>query len=79
MKVKLLPSAAHGRCHSLPPSILSRLILLETVLIKVIAQPRHASWEHSHDRYCTPAAGAEVQPAYHVLCHHAHVIQVVRW
>ena len=30
MNIKLISSAAHGRCHSLPPSILSRLILLET-------------------------------------------------
>ena len=40
MEVRLISSAAHGRCHSLPPSILSR---------QVITQPRHASWEHSHD------------------------------
>ena len=65
MKVKLISSAAHGRCHSLPPCILTRLILLETVPIQVITQPRHASWEHSHTGYRTPDAGAEVQPAYH--------------
>ena len=61
MEVKLI----HGWCHSLPLSILSRLILLETVPIQVITQPRHASWEHSHDWVSFPAAGAEVQPAFH--------------
>ena len=33
MEVKLISSAAHSRCHSLLPSNLPKLILLETVLI----------------------------------------------
>ena len=49
MEVKLISSAAYGRRHSLPLSILSRLILQETVPIQVITRPRHASWEHSHN------------------------------
>ena len=65
MEVNLISRVAHGRCHSLTPSILSKLILLETVPIQVITLSRHAGWEHSHDRCHAPAAGAEVHPAYH--------------
>ena len=55
MEVKLISSAAHGRCNSLSPSILTRLIMLETIPIQVITQPRHASLEHSHDWVLYPS------------------------
>ena len=65
MEVNLISSAAHSRCHSLPPSIMFRLILLETVPNQVITKASHASWEQDHDQVSYPPADEEVQPAYH--------------
>ena len=46
-------SGAYFQCSPrqvslITPNNLSRLILLETVLIQLITQPRQASWEHNH-------------------------------